>query len=252
MKKRLIAAAIGVCAFLTPTALAADHQDGPATTAEPAADITDVFVWMSSETPTPVNVNFVMDVFPNAGPASGSPQFSNTVKYSFHTLSYPSYPLTAPPPAQVGQITCTFDTSSPQQVSCWLVVNGVTVDYATGDATNTATPLVGQQGLMSIYTGLRGDPFFFNLAGFQATIADVVAAAPVLIDAGAFNVAGCPQIDGATSAVLVTQLASNSDGGMPYDHFAGFNALSLVVQVKATAITSAGNQVLGVWASTNN
>lgn len=248
MQKRLIAAAIGVCAFFTPTALAADHQDGPAATADPAADITDVFVWMSSDK---TNVNFVMDVFPNAGPTSGNPQFSNTAKYTFHTLSYPSYPLTAPPPAQVGQITCTFDTSSPQMVECWLVVNTVTVDHIKGDATAT-TGLVGTNGLMTIYTGLRDDPFFFNLAGFKQTLADVGAAVPALKDAGAFNAAGCPQIDGATSAVLVTQLASNSDGGMPYDHFALFNALSLVVQVKTTAITDVSDPVLGVWASTNN
>jgi hypothetical protein len=247
MKKRLIAAAIGVCAFITPTALAADHQDGPATTADPAADITDVFVWMSSDT---TNVNFVMDVFPNAGPASGNPQYSNTAKYTFHTLSYSAYPVTPLVPADVGQLTCTFGTSSPQMVSCWLVVNTVTVDYATGDATAT-TGLVGQNGLMTIYTGLRDDPFFFNLSGFQQTLTDVVAAVPELIDAGAFNVAGCPKLDAPTSAALVTQLASNGDGGMPYDHFALFNTLSLVVQVQSAVITSAGHQTLAVWASTN-
>jgi hypothetical protein len=246
MKKRLIAATIGLCALLTPTARAADHQDGPATTADPTADITDVFVWMSSDKS---NINFVMDLFPNAGPASGNPQFSNTVKYSFHTLSYPAFPPLANPGSQ-GQITCTFDTSSPQNVSCWLIVNGVTVDYATGDATAT-TGLVGQNAMMTIFTGLRDDPFFFNLSGFQATIADVEAAVPLLIDAGAFNVAGCPTIDSATSAALVTQLASNGDGGMPYDHFALFNALSIVVQVQTSALASTADPVLGVWASTN-
>jgi hypothetical protein len=247
MKKRLIAATIGVCALLTPTARAADHQDGPATTADPAADITDVFVWMSSDKS---QTNFVMDVFPNAGPASGNPQFSNVVKYSFHTLSYPSYPITGPAPGSAGQITCTFDQSSPQNVSCWLIVNGVTVDYATGNATAT-TGLVSHNSMMTIFTGLRDDPFFFNLSGFQTTIGIVESAVPELVDAGAFNAAGCPTLDSATSAVLVSQLAHNGDGGMPYDHFALFNALSLVIQVQTSVLASTADPVLAVWASTN-
>jgi hypothetical protein len=247
MKKRLIAATIGVCALLTPTARAADHQDGPATTADPAADITDVFVWMSSDM---TNINFVMDVFPNAGPASGNPQFSDTAKYSFHTFSYPTIPLLGGTPAQIGQITCTFDTSSPQKVSCWLVVNGTTADYATGDATGS-TPLVGQNSQMTIFTGLRDDPFFFNLDGFKATVGIVETALPALDAGGAFNPAGCPTIDSTTSAALVGQLAHNADGGAPFDHFALFNALSLVVQVKTTALTNTANPILGVWGSTN-
>jgi hypothetical protein len=244
MKKRLIAAAIGVCAFITPTALAADHQDGPVAKADPAADITDVFAWMSSDM---TNVNFVMDLFPNAGPASGNPQFSNTTKYVLHVTSFPSYNPVLPAPADLTTIVCTFDTSSPQQVSCWLVVNGVTVDYTTGDASAT-TGLVGQQGLMTIFTGLRDDPFFFNLSGFQTTLGLVDLALPGLV----FNAAGCPAVDAPTSAALVSQLAHNGDGGMPYDHFALFNTLSLVVQVKTSAVTSTGHPVLGVWASTNN
>jgi len=95
--------------------------------------------------------------------------------------------------------------------------------------------------------GLRDDPFFFNLDGFNATIADVVAAAPSLI----FDSAGCPNVDPTTSAALVTQLASAPDGGVAYDHFALFNVLTLTIQVKTSAVTSTGNRVLGVWASTH-
>jgi hypothetical protein len=247
MKKRLLAAAIAICAFVAPTAIAADHQDGPAVQADPSADITDVFAWNSSDT---TMVNFVMDVFPNAGAVDAGAAFSNTVKYTFHTLSYPSYPFTAPPPAEIGQITCTFDTSTPQNVSCWLVVNSVTMDYATGNATAT-TGLPGQNGMMTIFTGLRDDPFFFNLSGFLATLGIVQGAVPALVDAGAFNVAGCPTIDSTTSAVLVSQLAHNGDGGAPVDHFALFNTLSLVVQVKTSALTDSSNRVLAIWASTN-
>ncbi|HMC94667.1 MAG TPA: DUF4331 family protein, partial [Polyangia bacterium] len=42
---------------------AADHRDGPAATADPAADITDVYAWMSADK---TKVDLVMDVYPNA------------------------------------------------------------------------------------------------------------------------------------------------------------------------------------------
>jgi hypothetical protein len=42
---------------------AADHMDAPAVTAEPAADINDIFTWMSADG---ANLNLVMTVFPSA------------------------------------------------------------------------------------------------------------------------------------------------------------------------------------------
>ena len=72
--KALVSSALAVALFAAPLALAADHQDGPAATADPAADITDIFAWMSSDAS---KVNLVMDVFPFA---TGTPLFSNTIQ----------------------------------------------------------------------------------------------------------------------------------------------------------------------------
>jgi hypothetical protein len=243
MRKKSLAAAIGLCALITPTALAADHQDGPATTADPAADITDVFAWMSDTT----HLALVMDVTPQASTAS---QFSNAVKYVFHLYAYPSFPIGgAGAGSPSSAIVCTFDTGTPQNVSCWLEVGSVTTDYVHGNASAVAG-LASQNGLMTVFTGLRDDPFFFNLDGFKATVTAVETAIPTL-DAGIFTAAGCPQLDSMTAGALASQLGHAPDGGVAQDHFLGLNVLTIAINVNVAAVTSNGNPVLGVYASTH-
>src|SRR5437762_3343648 len=87
---------------------AADHADGPAATADPAADVTDVFAWTSSDG---ARVNLVMNVFPAAAASS---KFSNTVQYVFHTSSRAAFGDTA---KGTLDIICTFDAA--QAISCW-------------------------------------------------------------------------------------------------------------------------------------
>ena len=227
--KALGLSALAVALFAAPLALAADHQDGPAATAEPAADITDVFAWMS---PDASMVNLVMDVFPFAG---GTPQFSNAVQYVFHTSSRASFG------AAVGgtvNVICTFDTS--QNISCW-----AGDEYVTGNASST-TGLSSASGKLKVFAGMRNDPFFFNLDGFKATAADVTAVKGSLT----FDPNGCPMLDGPTSTALVTQLKSAPDGGPPQDHFLGANLLSLVVQLDKSILT-AGGPLVSVWAATH-
>jgi hypothetical protein len=222
-------ATLSVALFAAPLALAADHQDGPAATADPSADITDVFAWMS---PDATHVNLVMDVFPFA---TGSPKFSNTVQYVFHTSSRPSFGTAAV--ANVNVI-CTFDTS--QIISCW-----AGTEYVTGDASST-TGLSSASGKLKVFAGLRDDPFFFNLEGFKATAADVTAAKGSLT----FDSNGCPLLDGPTSTALVTQLKTAADGGPPQDHFLRANLLAIVIQLDKSILTS-GGPLVSVWAATH-
>jgi len=221
--------ALAVALFAAPLALAADHQDGPAATADPAADITDIFAWMS---PDASMVNLVMDVFPFA---TGTPKFSNTVQYVFHTSSRASFG------AAVGgtlNVICTFDTS--QTISCW-----AGNEYVTGDASST-TGLSSASGKLKVFAGLRNDPFFFNLDGFKATAAIVTAVKGTLTP----GPDGCPLLDGPTSSLLVTQLGSAPDGGPPQDHFLGANLLAIVVQLDKSILTS-GGPLVSVWAATH-
>jgi hypothetical protein len=222
---------------LTPVALAADHADGTVAAMDPAADITDLYAWVS---PDGAKTYLVMDVFPfahatatDAGPVS---KFSNTVQYVFHTTSQATY-LAAATPLNV---ICTFDAA--QAISCW-----AGAEYVHGDPSNTSG-LVNSSGKLRVFAGLRDDPFFFNLAGFSATAAAVRAAKGSLT----FDVNGCPLLNQTTSQSLVTLLSTDpsSDGGPAKDLFLGLNLLAIVVEVDTTVLT-AGGPVVGVWASTN-
>lgn len=222
----LTAALIGLIA--APT-WAADHRDGPGVKADIAADINDVFAWMS---PDAARVNLVMTVFPFA---SAEARFSDTVQYVFHTSSADAFGGTAAPELNV---ICTFDAA--QVITCRAGATSV-----SGDASASAG-IASEDGRLRVFAGRRNDPFFFNLNGFQRTTRLVVAAAGDLT----FDEAGCPALDEATSTALVTQLQTEPDGSPATDEFAGANGLAIVVSVDK-ALLNGGGPILAVWGSTN-
>lgn len=114
----------------------------------------------------------------------------------------------------------------------------------SGDASQAAG-LSSADGKVKVFAGLRADPFFFNLDGFKATVADVEQATGSLT----FNDAGCPTLDTATSTALVNQLKSSPDGGAPQNFFAPLNALAIVVSVDKSLVTKGGATV-SAWAAT--
>jgi hypothetical protein len=199
---------------------AADHIDGPQASADPSADITDAFAWM---TPDASKVILVMDLTRNADLGS---RFSDSVQYVFHTTSRASYGAT--PSADV-PVICQFDPQ--QRVECWAGNQA----FVTGDA-SSLSGIVSNNGKLRVFTGLRNDPFFFNLPGFRATARLVTAAAPSLT----FDAAGCPAVDSATSSALVSQLQHAPDGGPPQDGFANFNVISIVIEVDKSILTANG------------
>jgi len=237
-KRRYRRAAAMVAALLAPVALAADHTDGPQATADPAADITDVFAWTSSDG---TKLNLIMNVFPAATAAA---KFSNAVQYVLHTQSHPGFGQAA---AASEDIVCTFDTS--QRVSCW-----AGTEYVNGDASST-TGIASGDGKLRVFTGLRDDPFFFNLDGFKhlvATVKSAVAAnaLPAPDAAGCYDL-GDPNASGTTANTLVKFLMSDVSGNQPpVDHFKGLNVLSIVLQVDLS-IVNKGGPIVSVWGSTN-
>jgi hypothetical protein len=224
--------AIGILAIgvLSRPARAADHADGPAAKADPSADITDVFAWMSTDA---TRVYLIMDLVRNATTSS---KFSDAVQYVFHTTSRASFGAAASPEVDV---ICTFDAT--QKIQCWAGREA----YVTGDASNVAG-ITSADGKIKVFAGLRDDPFFFNLAGFQATGAAVAAAASSL----SFDPAGCPALDRATATALVTQLQTAPGGGPAIDNFAQFNVLAIAISLDKSIITKNG-PIVGVWGSTN-
>jgi hypothetical protein len=225
---------IGACVLTTGAAIglklrAADHRDGPAAIADPAADITDIYAWMSTDK---TKVTLVMDVYPNA-PAGTL--FSDQVLYTFDLNSAASFGGT---PTNT-KIICGFDTA--QKITCWVGSS----EMVTGDASATAG-LTSASAKTKVFAGLRDDPFFFNLTGFKATAADVAAAASGLT----FDPSGCPMLDATTSSTLVAQLAHGTAGAAPTSDFAGQNVLSIVIEVD-TALVTPGGKFLGIWGSTH-
>lgn len=230
MRTRLaLAAAVWL---LSAPSYAADHQDGPAATASPATDITDVFAWMSADHS---KMYLVMDVFPAATAAA---KFDTNALYVFHTTSKAGLTATTGTPLDV---ICKFDAA--QAIECW--AGSEYVAGATAGAPTTG--LKSSSGKLTVWAGLRDDPFFFNLDGFKDMVAAVKSAAPQLLPT--VDASGCPKVDAGTSAALVSALA-HTHGNAPVDHFAGLNVLAIVVSVDAALVTKGGSTV-GVWASTN-
>ena len=224
----LIAPGAAALLLAAPLARAADHLDGPAASADPSADITDVFAWTA---PDGARLNLIMNVFPVATTTS---KFSNTVQYVFRTQSRATYGMAAGGSAD---LICTFDAA--QAISCWLGS-----EYVHGNASSTAG-ISSASGKLKVFAGLRDDPFFFNLDGFKHAAKTVKGAKASLT----FDAAGCPALDSGTSAALVSQLKTATDGSAPKDFFAGLNVLSIVVSVDKSLLT-AGGSLVSVWGAT--
>jgi hypothetical protein len=238
------AAALGLGALLVAhTSHAADHVDAPMTTANPMADIGDVYAWMTTDG---TKVNLVMTVSPAD---DGTRSFGPTIQYVFHTTALSAYGVTTG--AVTTDIICTFATNTSAQ--CW-VGNGLAPngDYVSGDP----SPVAGVQSgdaRVKLFAGRRADAFFFDLNGFRDAVT-AVENTTGLVE----NNAGCPalSLDQETALVGLLSETSSTTNSAPCpadaaDCFAGLNVLAIVLQVDKTLLTSAANPVLAVWGSTN-
>ncbi len=211
---------------LPAVGLAADHRDGPTATDDPAADINDVFAFLSDDG---ANLNLIMTVFPAATAESA---FSDGVQYVFHVNSGASLaPLGIVQTEML--IICTFDVAGMAQ--CWAGDS----EYVTGDASVEAG-IASESGDLRVFAGLRNDPFFFKLDGFNNARMAVRDAAGSLT----FDEFGCPALDADTANALVGLLQSGED------FFAPLDTLAISVQVPVSLVNGGGD-ALGVWASTH-
>jgi len=211
-------------------ALAADHLDGPGASKDPLADITDVYAWTESD-----KLLLVLNVAPLATVDS---KFSDAVQYALHLESSSEFGK----PGTKTDIICTFDAD--QKISCW--VGAATSPNVTGDASKT-DGIKSASGDVRVFAGLRSDPFFFNLEGFNDTVATVKTVAAGLT----FDTSGCPVIDGATSAAVVGLLQGTNNGQDPAEDFFGaLNVMSIVLEIDEKLVNG-GGPILAVWGSTH-
>lgn len=211
--------------------VAADHGDSPALGNEPAADITDLYAWMSLDA---TKLNLVMGVYGDAGEDA---TFSDAVTYVFSVSSSEGYGE----PQRSTRILCKF-LSDGVNVECW-----VGDDYVVGDPSNP-NGIVSDNAGLRVFAGRRDDPFFLEYAGFQ----DAVEAAISAVDAeqiAEFD-RECPVLTPDQSADLVGRLTSNPSGGPASNTFAGQSVLALVLEVDKSLV-DVGGPVLGVSASTH-
>src|SRR5262249_22401973 len=89
-----------------------------------AADITDLFAWMSADK---AKVNLVMDVSPDA---KAGDSFATDVLYVFHVQAFPGY-FMAPTTPPVNVI-CKF--ASDTSIECWVGDS----EYVKGDPSSSA------------------------------------------------------------------------------------------------------------------
>jgi len=192
MKRNLSRATAALLLICSASLYAADHLDGPAVSNDPAADINDVYAFVNPNDPH--ELILAVTVMPLA---SVNSRFSNAVDYEFHIQN-----TAGGTPAE--SINCRFQGQS-------VICNGPQGTHVAGPVGRT----LEHDGLR-VFTGLRDDPFFFDLVAFQQTVATL-----------------SPQF---------------TNPGM--DFFEGLNTLAIVVGIDSSLLAEDGASVLQVYAST--
>ncbi len=150
------------CSTISISGLASDHQDSPAGSQDPTADITDLFVFKSPEHAG--RVVLILNVHPGA---FTNAQLSNAVTYSFRVRT------AAKTNDREVRIDCSFDDVAEQHGAC--------TAYAFAPSTNrlygkveSGSFLVGamnpEKNGMRIFAGMRADPFYIDAKGAPAGI----------------------------------------------------------------------------------
>ena len=210
-------------------AAASDHQDTPEVELNPLADMTDVYVFPS---PAAGRIVLVMNSRAFLTPAqSGSASFDRNLLYQFKVDNTGDA-------VEDWVIQVTFTgTGASQEVQ----VRGPIAPPVVGAMNNEVgsavpsltgrigTPL-GSAGGLQVFAGPRDDPFFLDLEQFFRIIPDrkpvtgQLSQLPDQPSASAFRAAG-----------------------QAVNYLAGFNLLSIIVELPVSDLTAGGNSRLGIW-----
>src|SRR2546426_3090989 len=207
------AAALGVTRWIK----ASDHKDSALLAADHAADIADVYTFKSPVNPD--NVVLVMTVSGFIPPAEASTTFFDpNVLYQWkidnNGDAVEDLVIQAFVTGTGGHQVMHFrGPAAPAATGTTdRVVPGP--ETATVRVSNSEVPIVASRGGMTVFAGVRDDPFFFDLVQFKRIIAG---------EATSFRNPGV-------------------------DTFAGFNVLAIVAEFPSSLL---GGQKLGVWGPTS-
>jgi hypothetical protein len=191
-------ALIGFSALLLPTAaMAADHAEAPGSSADPAADITDFYAWNTADG----KIVAVLDYSPLMA-IGDADVYDADVLYTVHVDNDGDNVSDVDVLVRFGQKS---DGSWGVQVA----------DLPGGSAvvSGAVDTVIDAGGGLSVYAGLRDDPFFFDFQGFLDTLS--------------------------TAAIAFTGT----------DTFAGYNVMSIVVEMDAATAAGSATSVQ-LWATT--
>ncbi|ESY08606.1 hypothetical protein ACYG9R_19440 [Mesorhizobium sp. RSR565B] len=214
---------LALCIGGIEPAWSSDHFDSPAMTANPQADIADVYAWTA---PDGRRLNLVMTVVGHS--------LSDRLQYVLHIDSGKTFGHTTASTT----ITCRFPT--PKLASCKLGNS----DRVDGDASNIGG-LRSRNGRFQLFAGLRDDPFYNNVKGSISAYG--VGLAAMKGGSAPPDAAGCPQLDAKATKAVADQWR-HTDGGPATNLLGNWTASAIVVSVDLDAI-SAGGSILAVWGS---
>lgn len=192
-------------------ACAADHRDSPLTTADPAADINDVYAFVN-----PNDADEVILVATVLPVANANSRFSDAVSYRFNISNGSDGGDTT--------ITCTF----PEEATRVLCRNEGDTLYAEGNLGE-----IVDADELRVFAGLRDDPFFFDLDAFNETRNTLV---PAFTDPGVNFFAGLNTL----SIVLGVSRDRLTDDGAS-------STLKVYASTERTGDAGVGPGFTGMW-----
>lgn len=202
---------------------ASNHLDTPLVTANPQANIGDIYAWTA---PDGRHLNLVMDIVGRG--------FSDKLRYVFYIDSGPRFGKTT----ATTTIVCRFPDANITDCRVGRI------DRARGDA-SALTGLGGRKHRFRVFAGLRDDPFFNNVTG---TLAAYRVAFAALKSGGPADRAGCPRLDPATARSVLYQWR-HTRGGPATNFLAHWTTSALVISVDIHAVDR-GGKMLAVWGAT--
>ena len=190
--KRLMLFTLVLAAIIGLIVYAADHSEAPGTQADNAADIADVYAWHEG--------NKLIAVITYGGlqatSATQTATYDKDVMYTLH----------------IDTDADDDDYTADKNINVRFGKNGAgdwgvqveNLPGATGTVAGAVESTIDAGNGLSVYTGLRDDPFFFDLEGFNQTFATgTVAFDPTRDSVAGLNV---------SSIVLEMDLAAASNG----------------------------------------
>jgi hypothetical protein len=210
-------------------AIASDHQDAPNVELNPLQDLTDVYAFPS---PTAGRMVLVMNTRAFLSPAqTPGASFDRNQLYQFKIDNTGDARED-----KVIQVTFT-GTGTAQAVEVRgplappvLGSMGNVVANSTPDVTGAINANLGNAAALQVFAGARDDSFFIDLEQFFRIVPDRKPSTGAL-----------SQLPNAPSA------AGFRPAGQAQNYVAGFNLLTIVVELPVTDLTAGGNAKLGIW-----